>query len=156
MHVSVHTYQNTSFDFGHSLRKLRSSPKTSRALANRQQPATPHPHDPYPMSCHSRGHSNRMQSTNSVPEAARSRLGCVPHRRGQPIGRDRTDASCSQYIQPHASRVALPASIEGGGIAAAADAAAESPSKPRASRERAEPRAAHTRVCERASSTDAS
>ena len=62
------------------------------------------------MSCHSRGHSNRMQSTNSVPEAARTRLGCVPHRRGQPIGRDRTGASCSQAY-PTLSELGGPASI---------------------------------------------
>ena len=67
------------FDFGHSLRKLRSSPKTSRALANRQQPATPHPHDPYPMSCHSRGHNNRTQSTHSAPEAASHVRHTAPH-----------------------------------------------------------------------------
>ena len=49
---------------------------------------------------------------------------------------------------PHVSWVALSTAIGGGATAAAADAADGSPIKPRASRKRAELRAAHTRACE--------
>jgi hypothetical protein len=73
-------------------RQLMGSPNTSSELANRQQPATPHPSEPYPTSRHSRGHINLTQSIRGAPDSASAMHHTIAAGRSVAIARVRAAA----------------------------------------------------------------